>query len=166
MILLLKFHILRAQHRMQQFADQHRTDRSFDIGEYVYVKLQPYRQKAVVLRANQNLSPKYFGPYKIIDKCGAVAYKLQLPASSKIHPVFHVSQLKLQVGPFQVSTQLPSIVRDVLVKEPEEILERKMVNRQGQAATMVLVKWTNQPVEEATLEFLYDLQKSYPSFKP
>ncbi|CAA7037672.1 unnamed protein product [Microthlaspi erraticum] len=44
MILLLKFHLLRAQHRMRQFADQHRTDRNFDIGDYVYVKLQPYRQ--------------------------------------------------------------------------------------------------------------------------
>lgn len=44
MLLILKFHLLRAQHRIQQFADQHRKDRNFEIGDYVYVKLQPYRQ--------------------------------------------------------------------------------------------------------------------------
>lgn len=135
---------------MQQFADQHRTYRSFEIGGYVYVKLQPYRKQSLVIRMNQKLAPKYFGPYKVIDKCGKVVYKLALPASSQIHPLFHVSQLKLQVGDFQTSNQLPSIIQDVLVNEPEKILEMKMVNRQGQAATMILVKWTNQPIEEAT----------------
>ncbi|KAG7564023.1 Retrotransposon gag domain [Arabidopsis suecica] len=54
------------------------------IGDYVYVKLQPYRQNSVVLRSNQKLAPKYFGPYKIIDKCGVVAYKLDLPTSSQM----------------------------------------------------------------------------------
>jgi len=73
MLLFLKFHLMRAQHRMKQFADQHRTERTFDIGDFVYVKLQPYRQQSVVLRVNQKLSPKYFGPYKIIEKCGEVA---------------------------------------------------------------------------------------------
>ena len=91
MLLMLKFHLFHAQHRMKQFADQHRTDRSFEIGDYVYVKLQPYRQKSVVLRSNQKLTPKYFGPYKIIDKFGAVAYKMDLPSTSQIHTVFHVS---------------------------------------------------------------------------
>lgn len=52
MVLLLKFHLLRAQNRMQQVANDHRTDRSFRIGDYVFVKLQPYRQHSVVLRSN------------------------------------------------------------------------------------------------------------------
>lgn len=132
----------------------------------MYVKLQPYRQKSVVMRSNQKLSPKYFGPYKIIDKCGKVAYKLELPPSSQIHPVFHISQLKLHVGRFQVSTDLPYVVHDMLVKEPEQVLERKMVQRQGKAATMVLLKWMNQAVEEATWEFLFDIQKKFLSFQP
>lgn len=166
MILILKFHLLRAQHRMQQNADLHRTDRSFEIGDYVFVKLQPYRQKSLVIRGNQKLAPKYFGPYKIIDTCGKVAYKLELPQSSSIHPVFHVSQLKELVGNIQVATQLPAASSDVLLKEPELIVERKMVQRQGRAATMVLVKWSNEPVEEATWELLFDLQKKFPHFKP
>ncbi|KAL1224617.1 putative mitochondrial protein [Cardamine amara subsp. amara] len=166
MLLILKFHLLRAQHRMKQLADQHRTERSFDIGDYVFVKLQPYRQQSVVMRSNQKLSPKYFGPYKIIDKCGEVAYKLELPSGSAIHPVFHVSQLKVLVGDVHTTTQLPSVLLDVLQKEPERVIQRKMVQRQGHAATMVLIKWTNEPVEEATWEYLFQIKKNYPLFEP
>ncbi|KAG7585180.1 Ribonuclease H-like superfamily [Arabidopsis thaliana x Arabidopsis arenosa] len=53
MILILKFHLMRAQHRMKQFTDKHRTGRYFEIGDLVYVKLQPYRQGSVVVRTNQ-----------------------------------------------------------------------------------------------------------------
>lgn len=56
MLLLLNFHLMRAQHRMKQMADQHFTERDFDIGDFVYVKLQPYRQQSVVLRRNQKLA--------------------------------------------------------------------------------------------------------------
>lgn len=166
MLLMLKFHLSRAQHRMKQFADQHRTYRSFELGDYVYVKLQPYRQRYVVVRSNQKLSPKYFGPYKIVNKCGSVAYKLELPTGSQVHPVFHVSQLKEAVGNVETSTVLPSVVSDVLIKEPELILARKMVKRQGRAVTKVLIKWRNQPEDEATWEFLFELERRFPAFKP
>uniref|UniRef100_A0A1J3GH58 Tf2-1-like SH3-like domain-containing protein n=1 Tax=Noccaea caerulescens TaxID=107243 RepID=A0A1J3GH58_NOCCA len=65
------------------------------------------------MRVNQNLEQKYYGPYKILDKCGKVAYKLELLSTSRIHPVFHVSQLKLHVGDVLVSTQLPTIISNV-----------------------------------------------------
>lgn len=163
MLLMLKFHLMRAQHRMHQFADQHRTDRHFD---WVYVKLQTYRQQSVVTLTNQNLSPKYFGPYKIIDKCWEVAYKLELPVHSKVHPVFHVSQLKVMIGSVLTSTELPIVGCDVLVREPECVLERKMLKRQGRAATMLLIKWKNCPADEALWEFMFDLAKKFPSFQP
>lgn len=44
MLLILKFHLLRAQHRMKQVADRHRSERSFELGDWVFVKLQPYRK--------------------------------------------------------------------------------------------------------------------------
>lgn len=166
MVLLLQFHLLRAQHRMKQNEDLHRTERSFEIGDYVYVKLQPYRQQSTVMRSNNKLAPKFFGPYKIIDRCGAVAYKLELPASSLIHPVFHVLQLKVLVGNVPTTHHLPTATTDVLTKQPEKILARKMVKRQNRAATQVLVKWINQGEEEASWEFLYDLQRQYPDFEP
>ncbi|KAL8140267.1 hypothetical protein V2J09_006288 [Rumex salicifolius] len=125
----------------------------------------PYRQLLVVLRSSQKLAPRYYGPYKIIDKLGKVAYKLDLPASSQIHFVFHVSQLKQHIGSASTYSTLPFVVTDVLSKEPKSIIERKMVNRQGRAATKVLVKWTNQPVEEANWEFFYDLLQKYPNLQ-
>lgn len=120
---------------------------------------------AVAQRSSQKISPKYYGPYEIIDKIGEVAYRLQLPATSQVHPVFHVSQLKRLVGTATPVNQLPSVIYDVSIKEPEFFLARKMVQRQGQAATMVLVQWKNQTAEEASWEYLFDMKKKYPLFE-
>lgn len=166
MILLLKFHLLRAQHRMKQEADKHRSDRNFEIGDWVFVKLQPHRQQSVAVRSSQKLAPKFFGPYKILDKMGSVAYKLELPSYSRIHPVFHVSQLKRLIGNATSTTQLPTILQETVDKIPESYLGRKMVKRQGRASTMVLVKWKDESDDTATWEFLYDLQKKFPTFSP
>lgn len=72
MLLLLEFHLLCAQHRMKQQADKHRSERSFKIGDKVFLKLQPYRQQSLVVRSSQKLAPNFYGPYDILDKLGAV----------------------------------------------------------------------------------------------
>lgn len=54
----------------------------------------------------------------------------------------------------------------MLIKEPELVLERKMVKHQGRAATKVLIKWRNQLEDEATWEFLFDVERKFPAFKP
>ena len=73
-----------------------------------------------------------------------------------------VSQLKKAVGDVSVTNQLPSVVSDEPIKRPEFVLERKMGKRQGHAATLVLIQWSGQNAEEATWEYLYDLQKRFP----
>jgi hypothetical protein len=94
----LKANLLRAQQVMKNQADKKRLDVAFQVGDDVLVKLQPYRQHSAALRKNQKLSMKYFDPFKILAKIGTVAYKLELPMTAKIHPVFHISQLKLFKG--------------------------------------------------------------------
>lgn len=79
---------------MKSQADKNKSERNFEIGHQVYLKLQPYVQTTVAQRSNQKLGYKYFGPYKILQCVGAVAYKLDLPATSNIHHVVHVSLLK------------------------------------------------------------------------
>jgi hypothetical protein len=90
---VIKFHLIRACDRMKKQADKHRSERSFEVGESVYLKLQPYVQSSVATRSNNKLTFRFFGPYKILERVGAVAYELQLPPNSTVHPVFHVSQL-------------------------------------------------------------------------
>lgn len=105
---LVRQHLLRAQDRMKRQADKHRVERQFSVGDSVFLKLQPYVQSSVAHRAHHKLAFKFFRPFRIIERIGKVAYKLQLPDSAAIHPVFHVSQLKRSPGTQRVSTALPS----------------------------------------------------------
>lgn len=79
---------------MKWFADKHRTERVFHMGVMVYLQPQPYRQAYVVVYRNLKLALCYFGPYPVTARSDPVVYRLGLPLRSKIHPVFHISQLK------------------------------------------------------------------------
>ena len=84
---------------MKQQADQHRSERNFDVGDWVFLRLQPYKKMFLKQAKKDNkLSPKYYGPYKVLQNIGTMAYKLELPASLQVHPVFHVSCLKKVKG--------------------------------------------------------------------
>jgi hypothetical protein len=88
-----------AQNHMKQQAYQHRSERSFEVGDWVFLILQPYKQISLKQAKKDNkLSPKYYGPYKVLQKIGTMSCKLELPTSSQVHPVFHVSCLKNVIG--------------------------------------------------------------------
>lgn len=132
---LVQQHLSRAQHHMKLQADKNRSERSFSVGDLVYLKLQPYVQSSLAPRANQKLAFRYFGPFKILSKVGSVADKLELPSTSAIHPVFHVSQLKKVVATSVDIAQLP-VDLDGL-QFPEKILQRRMAS---EGISQVLVK--------------------------
>ena len=78
---------------MKVQVDKHRIERQLKVGFWVWLKLQPYRQQSIKVHHNDKISAKFYGPFQIEAKIRAVAYKLNLPTTTKMHSVFHVSQL-------------------------------------------------------------------------
>ena len=94
----------------------------------MFSRLQPYKQISLKQAKKDNeLSLKYYGPYKVLQKIGTVAYKLELPASSRVHPVFHVSCLKKVIGEnLPVQTIFLEIDEEgKIILEPEEVTETR-----------------------------------------
>lgn len=160
---LVQQQLLRAQTRMKHQADKRRTERIFEVGDKVWLKLQPYAQSSLVSRINQKLSYRYFGPYEVESKIGSVAYKLKLPETATIHPVFHVSLLKKVTGNPEVSFS-PIPVSDTITQEPELVLDRRVHIKARRAVTQLLIKWANLPPEMATWEDEDILFHKFPEF--
>lgn len=115
-----------------------------------------------------NLLLSFFGPYQVIQKVGPIAYKPALPASSKIHPVFHVSLLKKKLGMGAVvQTSLPFVDdQGHLQLEPLAVLDRRLVKRNNRPHTQVLVQWANSIPEDAMWESWFNLHQCFPHFQP
>lgn len=160
----LKARLQQAQNRMKVFADKNRTDQQFSVGDSVLLRLQPYTQSSVANRPFPKLSYKFFGPYQIIEKIGVVAYRLQLPDDSAIHPVFHVSQLK----PFHLDytpmySTLPTVTDlEAIAVVPEQIMDRRLVKKGNHAVPQVLLTWTWLPASSATWEDYNVVKKRFP----
>jgi hypothetical protein len=146
---LIKQHLSRAKQRMKKQADQNRFERSFEVGDMVFLKLQPYVQSSLAERSNKKLAFKFFGPFKVIARIGKVAYQLDLRPSSSIHPVFHVSQLKKAVSNTIQVSPLPPDDLD-LPRVPDIILQKRLVTKGVRPVQQVLVKWSNWSEDLAT----------------
>jgi hypothetical protein len=83
-----------AQSRQKSYVDHRRRELSFKVQDFVYLKVSPMRGLRH-FKVRGNLTPRFIGPFKILEKRGEVAYRLKLPPLlSDMHDVFHVSQLK------------------------------------------------------------------------
>lgn len=161
---LLREQLLRAQVRMKNQADKKRSDRQFQVGDDVLLKLQPYVQSSLVQRPSAKMALKFYGPYKVLSRVGATAYRLALPESSKIHPVFHISQLKPFTPNYSpVFAELPSVI-DLSIGSflPEHILERRMVKKGNAAIPQIKVQWSTLSADHATWEDYHVLRKRFP----
>ncbi|XP_050147466.1 uncharacterized protein LOC126622788 [Malus sylvestris] len=150
----LKENMHMAQQRMRQQADKHGSEMTFQVGDWVFLKLQPYRQTSVSKTHCPKLAPRYYGPFQVLAHVGQVAYTLDLPLQSRIHPTFHVSLLKPKLGAHSVtSVTLPPVAADgSLLWFPECILQRGMFRRHNKAITRWLIKWQGLPEHDATWE--------------
>jgi len=85
-----------AQDRQKSHADLKRTQKEFQVGEHVFVKVKP-RKSSFKLGSCAKLPPRYCGPFEILARVGPVAYQLALPPKIQVHNVFHISLLKKYV---------------------------------------------------------------------
>ncbi|KAG8637932.1 hypothetical protein MANES_15G175412v8, partial [Manihot esculenta] len=114
------------------------------VGDKVLLRLQPYRQTSVAKRRNQKLSARFYGPFVIVERVGSMAYKLDLPADSKLHSVFHVSSLK----PYHEDQSAPTPLL------PSFLGSHK-----------VLVHWNHSSPADASWEKVQAFSAKYPDFQ-
>lgn len=92
----LRYHLERAHDQIVKFANKKRRPATTKEGDWVYLKIRPHRQASMPTRLHPKLFARYYGPFQVTNKVRPVAFRVQLPEIARIHPIFHVSQLKFQ----------------------------------------------------------------------
>jgi hypothetical protein len=156
-----------AQSRQKSYADHRRRELSFEVRDFVYLKVSPMR----VLhrfKVQGKLTPRFIGPFKILEKRGEVAYQLELPPQLlDVHNIFHVSQLKkcLRVPIEQLPMEDLDAKEDLSYQEyPVKILETSKRVTRNKKIKMCKVQWSQHTEEEATWEREEELEAEFPSF--
>ena len=155
---IIQSHLKVAQSHQKIYADKRRP-LQFEVGDHVYLKVSPMRG---VHRFGicGKLAPRYVGPYKILARCGFVAYRIQHPdILSAVHNVLHVSELNkcLWVPDKAMEIKGLPLQPDLsYIEHPVKILDEKERVTRNNVVKFYKVQWQNQSKDEATWE-----QESY-----
>jgi len=162
---VIQSHLKAAQTRQKTYADKRRRPLEFEVGDHVYLKVSPMRG-VHRFGVHGKLAPRYIGPYKILGRCGSVAYSLQLPENlSAVHNMFHVSQLKkyLRVPEEVVEIEGLSLEPDLsYIEHPVKILDEKERVTRNKVVKFYKVQWQNHSEDEATWELESNILEHYP----
>jgi hypothetical protein len=151
-----KQNLNQARLRQTQFANAKRTETSFEVGQQVYLSTSNLNLE----HRAPKLMAKFIGPFEIVERIGQVAYKLKLPETMSIHPVFHVSKLRLHNDG---SDQFPSRPKvhdrptavipdeDHLEWEVDQVVNHRKRGKNKQILEY-LVLWKGYPEYEKTWE--------------
>jgi hypothetical protein len=153
------------QSRQKSYADNKRRELTFEVGDYMYLKVPPMRGMKR-FKVKGKLSPRYIGPFKILERKGEVAYQLELPDRlSDVHDVFHVSQLKkcLRVPKEHLPIEELNVNKDLTYSEyPSKFLETSRKITQSKVINMCKVQWSHHSEDEATWEREDELSAEFP----
>jgi hypothetical protein len=153
--------------RQETYAHKWCRPLEFKVGDHVYLRVSP--MKGVKrLRVKGKLAPRYIGPFPILENCGSVAYKFDLPPSlAGVHDIFHVSQLKKCLKA-PVDIMLPKVTpleADLSYPEhPIKVLDQKDRVTRHKTLKFFKIQWSNHSEEEATSESKDFLHSHHPDF--
>jgi hypothetical protein len=153
--------------RQESYANKRRRPLEFDVGDHMYLRVSPMNG-VKRFGMKRNLEPRYIGPFPILDKCGVMAYKLDLPPSlSGVHDIFHVSQLKKCLKA-PVDVMLPEVTQleaDLTYPEhPIKVLDQKDHVTSRKTTKFYKVQWSQHSKEEAMWESEDFLHSRHPDF--
>jgi len=166
---IIRENLRTAQSRQKSYADTRRRELEFEVGDYVYLKVSPIRGLRR-FKVKGKLSPRYIGPFQVLERRGEVAYQLDLPTRlSDVHNVFHISQLKkcLQVLEEQLSLDELNVEDDFTYTEyPTRIIETVERITRNKVIKMCKVQWSHHSEDEATWEREDELTAEFPQLFP
>ena len=154
-----------AQDKQKRYADNRRRDLEFEVEDMVFLRISPWKS---VLRFGKRgeLSPRYIGPYRIVERIGEVTYRLEFRLElDSIHDVFHVSMLRKYIpDPSHVLTEQLVETQENLTyeEEPVQILDRREQLLRNKTIPLVKVLWRSHTVEEDTWEHEEQMKRHYP----
>ncbi|GKD00013.1 hypothetical protein Tco_1170287, partial [Tanacetum coccineum] len=164
-VIQIKQRIQAAHDRQKSYADLKHKLMEFQVGDRVMLKVSPWKG---VLSFGKwgKLNPRYVGPFKMLEKVGAVAYKLKLPQElSRVHNTFHVSNLKKCYADEPLAVLLDGLhIDDKLhfVEEPIKIMDREVKRLKQSCIPIVKVQWNSRRGLEFTWEREDQFRKKYP----
>jgi len=154
--------LLHAQDYMKQHYDTAHRDIVFVPGDWAWLRLHHRKAAGITDSSAAKLSPRFYGPYLVLERVGPVAYRLQLPPRAKIHNVFHVVFLKKYTGdPPTSMVPLPPIVHGRVVPTPAEVKMARVVRGHWE----ICVSWIGRASADTTWEHLEDFRATYPDFQ-
>ena len=153
-----------AQSRQKCYADRRRRELVFSTRDMVFVKVSPTKS---VFRFGKKgkLSPRFVGPFEILDRIGEAAYRVALPPQyAQIHNVFHVSMLRRYVhDPSHIiHYDDVDIQKDLTFEErPVAIVDRRDQVLRSKTISLVKVRWQHHGINECTWEPESDIRDKY-----
>ncbi|GJW20283.1 ribonuclease H-like domain-containing protein [Tanacetum coccineum] len=167
-IVQIKERLKTARDRQKSYADNRRKPLEFSVGDKVLLKVLPWKG-VVRFGKRSKLSPRYVGPFEVVERVGPVAYRLRLPQELVgIHDTFHVSNLKKCLADVNLHVPLEEIrIDDKLrfVEEPIEIMDREVKKLKRSWIPIVKVCWNSRRGPKFTWEREDEMKRKYPQLK-
>jgi hypothetical protein len=131
--------LIAAQQRQKAYADKHRIEKSYKVGEQVLLSTNYLNIKHG--KTNRKLLPKWIGPFKVVQKVGPVSYKLELNPGWRVHPVFHVSLLELYKSDGRVRPPPPPIELEDALEYELNVIEKHRITGKKHSKISFLIAW-------------------------